>query len=56
MPPIELSQEQVNNLARPLVGMAQNIADFFNNPQNAQAYQEWYLKKYGYYPKDKVKV
>lgn len=56
MPPIELSQEQVNNLARPIVGMVEKIADFFKNPQNEQAYRDWYYKKYGQYPKDEVKV
>ncbi len=40
MPPIELSQEQVNNLARPIVGMVETIADFFKNPQNEKAYRD----------------
>lgn len=43
----ELSQEQVNNLARPLVGMMGAIEEFFKDPQNEQAYQDWYCKKYG---------
>lgn len=54
MLPIELSQEQVNNLARPIVGMVETITDFFKKPQNEQAYREWFFKKYGHYPKNEV--
>lgn len=53
---IELSQEQVNNLARPLVSMVEIIMDFFKNSQNEKDYQDWYYKKYGQYPKEEVKV
>ena len=49
MPPIKLSQEQVNNLARPIVGMVETIADFFKNPQNDAQYMPkntlFYLEK-----------
>ncbi len=49
---IELSQEQINNLARPLVGMVEVITDFFKDSQNEKDYREWYFKKYGRYPKE----
>ncbi len=56
MPLVELSPSQIANLAKPLVGMVQTIADFYKNPQNEQAYREWYIKKYGHEPKDEVRV
>ena len=51
---IELSKEQINNLARPLVNMSQIINDFYKNAQNEQSYREWYHNKYGRYPTDEV--
>lgn len=51
---IELSQEQINNLARPLVSMVEIITDFFKDSQNEKDYREWYFNKYGRYPKDEV--
>lgn len=51
----ELSQTQIETLARPLVGMVQTITDFYKNPQNEKRYREWYKQKYGHYPKDEVK-
>jgi len=52
--PVELSQSQISNLAKPIVGMAQAIQDFYKDPQNEKAYREWYLKKYGHEPTDEV--
>lgn len=49
---LELSQEQLNNLATPVVSMVDSIAEFFQHPQNEKAYQEWYRTKYGYYPNE----
>lgn len=49
-----MSQEQISNLARPLVSMVEIITDFFKDSQNERDYQEWYFKKYGRYPKDEV--
>ena len=56
MPKIKLSSSQIKNLAKPLVGMAQTIADFYKDPQNEKAYREWYIKKYGCEPKDEVGI
>lgn len=52
---IELSAWQIENLARPLVGMLSVMENFFKDPQNERAYREWYFKRYGKYPKDEVK-
>lgn len=56
MPPIELSSSQITNLAKPIVGMVQTIADFYKDPQNEKAYREWYIRKYGHEPKDEVRI
>ena len=37
MPPIELSQEQVNNLARPIVGMVEKNSGFFQKPTKGKS-------------------
>lgn len=51
---VELSQSQMTNLAKPIVGMAQVIQDFYKDPRNEKRYREWYLHKYGHEPKDEV--
>lgn len=51
----ELTQEQVIDLAKPFIGMAQTIRDFFKDPAHEKAYREWYARKYGKEPpKDEV--
>lgn len=51
---MDLTEEQLNNLARPLVGMLSVMENFFNDPQNESAYQKWYFEKYGRSPEDEV--
>lgn len=51
---VELSQSQITNLAKPIVGMAQVIQDFYKDPRNEKRYREWYLHKYGHEPTDEV--
>lgn len=43
-----LSNTQINEFARDLANIKQHIEKFFDNPQNEQAFQEWYFKKYGH--------
>lgn len=52
---IELTSWQIENLARPIVGMLSVMENFYNDPQNESAYQKWYVKKYGRTLKDEVK-
>lgn len=51
---IELTPWQIENLARPLLGMISTIEEFYKEPQNERAYREWYFKKYGKYPKEET--
>ena len=49
-----LSQNQIEDLARPFVGMVDVLKDFYKDPQNEKRYREWYMKKYGHEPTDEV--
>ena len=42
-----LTPNQVKDLASTVAGISQHIKEFFDDPENEKAYQEWYLKKYG---------
>ena len=45
----KLSEEQIEELARPLgTYLAQNIIDYYKDPEHERAYQEWFLKTYGH--------
>lgn len=41
----ELSQTQIENLARPLVCMSQAMTDFYKNPDNEKRFLEWCAQK-----------
>ena len=43
-----LSSRQIEDLARPFVGMVERIKAFYDDPVNERAFQEWYLKEYGH--------
>ena len=43
-----LTTNQINEFARTVVNIKQVITSFYDNPQNEQAFQEWYFKKYGH--------
>lgn len=43
----QLTQHQIEDLARAVAMIHESIGGFFDNPENEQAYQEWYLRKYG---------
>jgi hypothetical protein len=51
---VELTQDQITELARPFVGMVGALREFYSDPQNEKKYREWYLKKYGHEPTDEV--
>lgn len=44
---VELTPQQVEALARPLIWMVDRISAFYDDPENERAFQEWYLKNYG---------
>lgn len=43
-----LSEAQIEALARPFVGMVDQILEYYKDPEHERAFQEWYLKKYGH--------
>ena len=47
-----LSKFQIDDLARTVASIEQHIKGFFDNPDNEQAYQDWYFRKYGHYEKE----
>lgn len=44
---VELTAQQIEELARGIVMIADRIADYYKDPANEAAFQEWYLKRYG---------
>lgn len=44
----KLSSQQIEDLARPFIGMVDRIKAFYDNPQNERDFQDWYLKTYGH--------
>ena len=41
---VELSKNQIKNLAIPLVD---KVEEFYKNPENEQRFREWYEATYG---------
>ena len=54
MDKIQLTQEQVTDLARPFVTMLDAVRTFYADPINEKAYRKWHKERYGCYPKDEV--
>lgn len=50
----DLSPSQVNDLARPIVGMMGKIAAYYQDPEHEREFQEWYQEKYGHPAPDDV--
>ena len=42
----QLTQNQIEDIARTVASIEQTIVGFFDNPENEKAFQEWYAKKY----------
>ncbi|MBQ3542156.1 MAG: hypothetical protein IJA45_03415 [Oscillospiraceae bacterium] len=50
MEQFKLSEEQIEELAKPLgTYLAQNIIDYYKDPEHEKKFQEWHFKKYGRY-------
>ena len=47
-----LTANQVQDFARTVAMISDNIEAFFSNPENEKAYQDWYFKKYGHTEKE----
>ncbi len=47
-----ITENQIEKLAKPIVGMADEIERFFEIPENQRRYREWYFNKYGTYPEN----
>ena len=43
----ELAPWQIDALARPLVGMIDEIVNFYRDPENQRRFNAWCLQKYG---------
>ena len=50
----KLTTAQVNDFARTVAMISDTIEHFYSNPENEQAYQDWYLKKYGHTEKENI--
>ena len=42
-----LTQTQIEDLAKTVAMIHETVGRFFDIPENEQAFQEWYLLKYG---------
>lgn len=51
MDTIQLTPQQITDLARPFVGMLDVLKAFYADPSNAKAYREWHIEQYGCEPK-----
>lgn len=49
---IQLTPNQVTDLAKPFVGMIDTIAKCYENPEVMKGFKEWHLKKFGYEPNE----
>jgi hypothetical protein len=49
-----LTQQQIKDLAKPIVGMARMIGSYYEKAENEKAFQEWYKLKYGHAAPEEV--
>lgn len=42
-----LTTEQVNQLARPFIGIRDQVIGYYKDSAHEAAYQAWYLKEFG---------
>ena len=47
---LDLASSQVNELAKPFIGMIDSITKFYENPKVKKGFEEWHLKKFGRKP------
>ena len=53
---MKLRNSQLIALAIPIVKKYDEIIEYYKNPENERAYQEWYFERYGKYPDSEDKV
>lgn len=51
---ITLTPQQIEALARPLVGMVDRIRSYYDDPEHERDFQEWYLREYGHPAPDDI--
>ena len=51
---IKLTEDQINDLARPFIGMMDALKEFYKDPENERAYRKYFYEKHGYEPTDEV--
>ncbi len=44
---LTLTPAPIENIAKPLIGLAGKILSHYKNPDHEKAFQDWYLKEYG---------
>lgn len=44
----ELTDSQIEALARPLAHMADAILEYYRDPEHEAAFQSWFLEEYGH--------
>ena len=49
---LDLTSYQVNELAKPFMGMIDSITKFYENPKVKKGFEEWHLKKFGRKPNE----
>lgn len=47
MADVTMTISQVTDLARPFIAMAEAIVAYYQDPEHEQAFQAWYLERYG---------
>lgn len=45
---MKIAQQQAVDLAKHFVGIRKELENFFSNPDNQKAYEQWYREKYGH--------
>jgi hypothetical protein len=53
---IQLTPNQVTDLAEPIVKMLDTISKFYENPDNMRGFREWHIQKYGCEPKEGIGI
>ena len=52
--PIDLTESQVVDLAKPFSKMVDSIVKFYENPKVKKDFEEWHMKKFGRKPEVRV--
>ena len=52
--PIDLTESQITDLAKPFSKMLDSITKFYENPKVKKDFEEWHMKKFGRKPEVRV--